>query len=452
MCDTLVALNKVTEDGSTIFAKNSDRDPGEVHAIVFIPRADHQEQEMVQCQYIDIPQIFGETYAVILAKPVWLKIGCEMGANEYGVVIGNEAVFTKEKYERVAPLGMDLITLSLQRSKTAKGALETITKLISNYGQGGVASRIDPNFIYHNSFIIADLNEAWVLETAGRFWVAKKVTDIASISNGLTIQDKWDLASSGLIENAIKKGWCESKSEFNFTACYSDPSARALSGCLARQSKTINGLLDKKGKITVSTAIEILRLHEKDPFWPDKGTMASVCGHYNSKTIHQTTGSYVASLSKDFQVHWLTGTSAPCISVFKPFFFETPEPLQKLKNPALTYDNISLWWKHEKLHRFAIMDYITRAPLIIGKNSQLENNLIQEVHSIKKTRKTLKKEELQHKLHTISSDALNQNFALIESLIQKIKKIEIPKSPRKVYLKFWNKLNENDGLGLLSIP
>lgn len=50
-----------------------------------------------------------ETHAVILSRPSWLW-GAEMGANEHGVCIGNEAVWTKEPVGKgEALLGMDLL-------------------------------------------------------------------------------------------------------------------------------------------------------------------------------------------------------------------------------------------------------------------------------------------------------------------------------------------------------
>ncbi|MHA1797160.1 MAG: C69 family dipeptidase, partial [Candidatus Helarchaeota archaeon] len=440
MCDNLVVLGNSSENGNIIFGKNSDREANEAHEICYIPRKSHSEDEMIECQYISIPQV-QETFAVILSKPAWLKVGSEMGANEHGVAIGNDAVRTREPLEKVGLLGMDLITIALQRAKTAKESLDIIIELIEKYGQGGSGSRIDPSDLYHNSFIIVDLKEAWILETANKFWVAKKVKDVGSISNGLTIQKEWDLASPGLVENALEKEWCESKSEFNFTECYADPSFQSLSGCLERQKHTINNLLDNKGKINVKMVMDLLRQHEKKfqekPFRPDKASMGSVCMHLSSKAVSQTVGSQVSDLNKDYQVHWLTGTSAPCLSVFKPFFFESPDSLTKLKKPSLTNDNSSLWWKHEKLHRIALMDYIKRAPVIIQRSKSLETKLIDEIKELLKNSKSVTKQ----KLNEISSTALDENFSLISNLTESISKIEIEKSPPRSYAKLWSKLS-----------
>ena len=198
MCDTLVALGTATADGSVIFAKNSDREPNEMHEVVLLPRTRHTSGSALRCTYIEIPQV-EETFAVLLSKPVWMW-GAEMGTNEFGVTIGNEAVFTRIPYEKGPALtGMDLLRLALERSDSARAALNTLTALLEQYGQGGNCGYTHP-FYYHNSFLIADPGEAWVLETAGRHWAAQKVTNIRSISNAISIQDDFDLASPQLVE------------------------------------------------------------------------------------------------------------------------------------------------------------------------------------------------------------------------------------------------------------
>lgn len=63
-----------------------------------------------QCTYVSIPQV-RQTHAVVLSKPAWCW-GAEMGANEHGLCVGNEAVWTKvmsedDKIERL--IGMDLV-------------------------------------------------------------------------------------------------------------------------------------------------------------------------------------------------------------------------------------------------------------------------------------------------------------------------------------------------------
>lgn len=121
MCDILIATPRATKENIMIFAKNSDRDPNEAQIIEFIPRQKHVENK-VKLTYVEFPQV-EETYAVILSRPWWMY-GAEMGVNEFGLTIGNTAVFTKEKREKVGILGMDIIRLALERAKSSKEALE----------------------------------------------------------------------------------------------------------------------------------------------------------------------------------------------------------------------------------------------------------------------------------------------------------------------------------------
>ena len=110
-----------------------------------------------------------------------------MGANEKGVTIGNEAVFTNQPYEGPGLIGMDLLRLALERAPTADAACHVITSLLEKYGQGGGCGHEDRKFSYHNSFIVADPSQAFVLETAGRKWAIEEISGARTISNLLTI-------------------------------------------------------------------------------------------------------------------------------------------------------------------------------------------------------------------------------------------------------------------------
>ncbi len=379
MCDTLVALGNATQSGYTLFAKNSDRDPNEAHELLWLPRKKYPSPETLKCTYIEIPQV-SETYAVILSKPFWIW-GAEMGTNEFGVTIGNEAVFTRIPHEEKPGLiGMDLLRLSLERTKTAKDAVDLIVTIIAKYGQSGNCGFAHP-FQYHNSFLIADPYEAWVLETAGREWAAEKVESIRSISNVLTIGNVFDNASDGLIKYARDKGWCKGEEDFHFSRCYSDFLYTTFGGGKARHTCTAGFVGKRKGDLTPAEMISALQQHPHatgENWSPDQALMGSdVCMHvgYGPIRINQTTGSMVSMLQPDHEVHWLTGTAAPCLSLFKPVWMDSGLP-DLGKSPKGIFESDSYWWEHEKLHRAVILDYPHRKEMIAEEQKKLQQKFI----------------------------------------------------------------------------
>jgi secernin len=111
-CDTFVVLPPLTDSNFHIFGKNSDRPANEVQEIIFVSNEHTSDnQDYVQCTHIQIPQV-STTYRCILSKPAWCW-GAEIGANEHGVCIGNEAVFSKVSYEsrENALTGLDIVRL-----------------------------------------------------------------------------------------------------------------------------------------------------------------------------------------------------------------------------------------------------------------------------------------------------------------------------------------------------
>ncbi|MEX0846535.1 MAG: hypothetical protein WD023_02055 [Ilumatobacteraceae bacterium] len=189
MCDTLVALGSATDDGVTLFAKNSDRPPDERQVVSFHPpRRDHGETRVT---HIAIESHPGDTLGCLLSVPTWCW-GAEHGVNTAGVAIGNEAIYTTldPRSSPVALTGLDLVRLGLERAATAADAVAVIVDLLERHGQGGTGH--DPSGesgpkAYWSSFLVADPITAYVLETSGRAWAVEQVTDVRAISNRTTI-------------------------------------------------------------------------------------------------------------------------------------------------------------------------------------------------------------------------------------------------------------------------
>jgi len=384
MCDTLVALKSVTKGNVTLFAKNSDREPNEAQQVVWLPRANHAADSDLQCTYISIPQV-PLTHAVLLCKPFWIW-GAEMGVNEHKVVIGNEAVFTRVPHEKQPGLiGMDLLRLALERANTARSALEVITNLLTTYGQSGNCG-LTHRFFYHNSFLIADPSEAWVLETVGREWVAARVHDIGTISNALTLSHDWDLASSNPAAYARKRKWCR-RDDFDWTRCYSEPVYTHFSAAHRRQCRTDAFLQAQAGQIDQSQLFTLLRDHgaTKKDWTPAEGlTGADVCMHagFGPIRVSQTTGSLVVRLTSDEILCWVTGTAAPCIGIFKPVWLDAGLPTPAVDLSA-RYNPNALWWRHEVLHRAVLQDYQKRLACYRAERDALEMEFVQAAENLR---------------------------------------------------------------------
>jgi secernin len=156
----------------------------------WVPAADHTSSDRVACTWIDIPQV-AHTHAALISRPWWMW-GAKMGANEHGVVVGNEAVFTKGPPGDKALLGMDLVRLALERAASAEDAVEIIVHRLEAHGQGGPCSHERPGFTYDNSYLVADAVGAFVVETAGGKWAVEEVTGPGrSISNVEDSRPAW---------------------------------------------------------------------------------------------------------------------------------------------------------------------------------------------------------------------------------------------------------------------
>ena len=147
-----------------------------------------------------------------------------------------------------------LIYIALQRSASAREAIEVITGLVDQYGYKSSGE----------SFTIADKNEVWVMEMIGKgkgeegaVWVAIRIPDdaISGHANQARIQqipfeDKENcLYSPDVVEFARKKGLYEgSDADFSFQKAYNPYDFGALRGCEARVWSFFNRFADGMDK------------------------------------------------------------------------------------------------------------------------------------------------------------------------------------------------------------
>lgn len=430
MCDTIIATPDATKDGVMLFGKNSDRESDEAQNLEILERQNFEPNETVKCTYIEIPQV-KETNRILLSKPYWM-FGAEIGMNEHGVTIGNEALMTRVKPAKMGLTGMDLLRLALERSYNAIEARDIIINLLEIYGQGGNCGYRDELY-YMNGFIIADHQQAFVLETVEKNWAWKEIKGVWSISNKISLEHDYDARSEGLITNAIKNGWCKSEEDFNFSKNYSNKLITL--GAAGKKREQINRchLQEKSGNLKIHDLMKILRFHTDDPNWkPHHGLRMTVCAHAaNNLTRHtQTTNSLVSRMTGEKFICFSTGSANPCMSPFIPVFAPGTTLPQGYKPSGEFYNESHFWWFAEKIHRQAVLNYLPMMKFLHNPLEKYETEMISEIES---------------KNYILDQKATNRYFENVRQLIENWEKAISMKHELKSpmpFQRFWGKYNK----------
>jgi secernin len=344
MCDTWVALGDMTTTQSVIFAKNSDRPIFDCQPLVFIPRTAWPAHATLQLEYVILPQA-EVTFATLGASPYWCW-GYEEGINEHQVAIGNEAIYTKtfraaaQAYQAghspaLGLLGMDLVRLALERSRSAAQAIDVLGSLVERYGQfgSGVPTKDHAAGGYDNAFLVADPAEAWVFEAFGQQWAARRLKQgCTSISNQVSIRTAWDAQSPELVQYAEHNAWWpETPAPFNVAQAYIDERVpRQISHIRMQRSRQL--LAEAAGQITPHWMMRIARDHYEGTFLEESAFDAadpdflSLCMHVSPAdfTWGNTASSCVAVLAQapsEPAVFWWT-PGPPCNGCYVPFFVQ----------------------------------------------------------------------------------------------------------------------------------
>ena len=426
MCDTFAALPSVTRDKSVLFAKSADCEVNEANAIVRIPGRKHVKGEAVRVTHLVIPQA-EETYEVFLTKAFW-TYGCEIGINEYGLAMGEEAVFTTEMAEEKDGLiGPDLMRIGLERAKNCQEAIEVMTGLLEHYGQGGSAE-LKGNSHFDSSFLMSDASEAYILETAGRKWAVKKIEEFDSISNMLGIAANWTTCS--VEAGSQKTDWAKT---------FALPEVPPTLGSPDRQCITYDMLRASAGQISAETMFTIMR-HHNDGYHPASADAhRNICIHAGPQENRwwQADGVMVTDVGEHGILIWVTGTSGNCVSIFKPVFMGLDLP-QIGPTPGEHFDPRSLWWKHELLHRRAMADFDNLVPEIRKDFDVLEHEFLCESESVRKATLEEKRDFMEY--------CFQKSMLATEDWIARLRARTDLAFEDADYRAMWQKLNAEAGL------
>jgi len=341
MCDTMYAGPGACAAGQAWFAKNSDRNPEEPQAVRIVGRRPEAPSCAIGGRELPFPD---RGLAFVLSKPSWMD-GGEMGVNERAVAIGNEAVFSRFKAAPDGVLGMDILRAALSSCESAKAAVDAICAFTEARDQGGNGA-YRGKLVYHNSYIVSDPREAYVLETAGRRWAWRPIESVAAISNAYSIEDDYkrlDAATRKEIAPVNERSACSDEADpgrighkESWRAHVEDRLRLRFTRGDERRAAVESALRAARGAVGLETVLGVLRSHGPfDPARPPRNHMASVCMHAGGFLSNASTASMaLAYLPAEEEatggtaeapstagaqaVLWFTGTSYPCLSLYKP--------------------------------------------------------------------------------------------------------------------------------------
>ena len=234
-CTNFIVTKGASADGSVIVSYSADS-YGMYGFLAHYPAAVHHEGAMRDVYEWDTNKFLGQ----IPEAPVTYNVVGNM--NEWQVTIGETTNGGREECwggEGIIDYG-SLIYIALQRSKTAREAIDVMTSLVEQFGYVSEGE----------TFSIADPNEAWIMEMIGKgkaekgaVWVAYRLPDgvICAHANQARVRqfplnDPANcLYSKDVITFARQQGWFNGKDEaFSFADVYNPLTFDGLRFCDAR--------------------------------------------------------------------------------------------------------------------------------------------------------------------------------------------------------------------------
>lgn len=427
-CTNFLVGKGATTDGSTFISYAADS-YWLFGALYHYPAATYPQGTMLDVYEWDTGKYLGE---IEQARETYNVIG---NMNEHQVAIGETTYGGRP--ELVDTTGIidygSLMYIALQRSKTAREAIKTMTDLVEKYGY----------YSSGESFSIADPNEVWIMEMIGKgvgrkgaVWVALRVPDdyVCAHANQARIttipfDDKENCYySKDVVSFAREMGYFSGKDEeFSFSDTYAPLDYLGLRICEGRVwafFREVEPVMDKfvtyvKGetkermplwikptkKLNKDDMVRFMRnMYEGTEFDMTKGLPAGAFGsklrnspltfkvddeeyvHERPIATQQTGFSFVAQMR-----HWLPdyvggilwfGVDDAASNVYVPIYCSTnkvPWAFSIKNGSLLDYSASSAFWVFNGVANYAYGKYLPMMGDIRNKQKQLESRFDNEV-------------------------------------------------------------------------
>ncbi len=231
MCYMLAAGKQATADGSVMVARNCDANSTEAQRVISMPRMTHAPGEMIKIpdSMTTLPQVpvtYGYTAIARVAEGADIEMVAG-GINEFQVSAGaSSGGQVSPKVSALTPfpktvIGDYMMTLVLQRCKTAREGIRLMGELTEKYG-----ARKD-------NYIVADPNEVWLFEQyQGYHWAAARVPDDCFVVEANSVRlaeiDPEDpdnyMCDPDLMPFAVEHGlWDPARGKFHASRAYGSP-------------------------------------------------------------------------------------------------------------------------------------------------------------------------------------------------------------------------------------
>ena len=440
-CTNFLITKGATVDGSTMitYAADSHTLFGELY---YQPARDNAKGALRDIYEWDTGKFLGRipdvdhTYSVV------------GNMNEFQVALGETTFGGREKLFTQKGAIMDygsLMYVALQRSKTAREAIQVMTDLVEKYGYASEGE----------SFSISDPNEAWIMEMIGKgegekgaVWVAQRIPDgyICGHANQARIttfpmNDEANcMFAKDVISFAHEKGWFDGMNkDFSFSDVYAPvdfsgarfSDARVYSGFnkvfsgMKQYEQYVLGNVKHDGenkfpsnrmplwvkpdkKLSVQDVMGMMRDHyegtaldmTKDigagPFklpyrWRPLTFKVDSVNYVNERAIStQQTGFSFVAQSRSWLPNPIGGiiwfgvddTYSTCYAPMYCGITEIPECFKVGNGDLLTFSETSAFWTFNVVANFAYLRYDAMIPDIQKVQKNLENKFIAYAPSV----------------------------------------------------------------------